>query len=101
MANSKQDYHERIQSLIKDVEGLAKNLRSNLRKRADVRSVVKEVEKAANQLRKQAATTAGQVEKYLHALRKELDPGTSATKKKRPAAKKAAKKTTKKTSPST
>lgn len=92
MANLKEDAQRRIQGLIKDVEGLAKNLRTTLRKRADVAAVVKEVEKATNQFRKQAAATVGHVEKYIHTLRKELDPGSGAAKKKRPAAKKAAKK---------
>jgi len=91
MANNQKDYQDRIHGLIKEVEGLAKGLRTNLRKRADVAGVIKEVEKAANQLRKQAASTAGQVEKYIHALRKELEP---AAKKKRPATKKAASKKT-------
>jgi len=90
MANINKDHQDRIHGLIKDVEALAKGLRSNLRKRANVSGVLKEVQKAADRLRRQAATTAGQVEKYVHSIRKELEKGapTKATKK-RPAAKKA------------
>lgn len=90
MADQNKAHQDRIHGLIKEVESLAKSLRTNLRKRTDVTPVLKEVQKAADRLRKQAATTAGQVERYVHSIRKELEK--SATPKKKTATKKTAKK---------
>lgn len=92
MADKKQQHQDRIHGLIKEVESLAKGLRANLRKRADVSSVLKEAQKAADRMRRQAATAAGQVEKYVHTIRKELEKGTptKTASRKRPAARKAA-----------
>jgi hypothetical protein len=100
MADKNQDHQDRIHGLIKEVESLAKSLRTNLRKRADVSPVLKEVQKAADRLRRQAAATAGQVEKYVHSIRKELEKGApkKAAAKKRPAGTRA---TSKKSAPST
>ena len=92
MADKKQDHQDRIRGLIKEVESLAKGLRADLRKRADVTPVLKEVQKAADRMRRQAGAAAGQVEKYVHSIRKELEKGT---KKKTATKKRAARKTTK------
>ncbi len=83
MANKKRD---RITVLMKDVEALAKRIRADIRKRAQATGVPKNLQKAANQLRKQAAQVAGMVEKYAHELRLELEGGARAKKatKKRP-----------------
>jgi len=65
--------HDRISALIKDVEGVAKRLRADVRKTAA--AAPKTLEKAANELRKRAAAAAGQVEKYVHELRRDLERG--------------------------
>jgi hypothetical protein len=62
---------ERLGSLIKDVEKAAKQLRADIRKRAQ--AAPKNMETAANRLRKGAADVAGQVEKYVHDLRVGLE----------------------------
>ncbi|MGH7786660.1 MAG: hypothetical protein ACRERC_07320 [Candidatus Binatia bacterium] len=62
---------ERLASLIKDVEKAAKQLRADIRKRAQ--AAPKSMEKAADALRKGAADIAGQVEKYVHDLRMNLE----------------------------
>ncbi len=94
MADQNKPHQDRIHGLIKEVESLAKSLRTNLRKRTDVTPVLKEVQKAADRLRKQAATTAGQVERYVHSIRKELEK-SAAPKKKKATKKRAARKATK------
>jgi len=68
---------ERLASLIKDVEKAAKQLRADIRKRAQ--AAPKSMEKAADALRKGAADIVGQVEKYVHDLRVNL-AGTKAAK---------------------
>ncbi len=97
MADKKKLHQDRIQSLIKEVESLAKGLRSNLRKRADVSNVLKEVQSAANRLRRQAASTAGHVEKYVHGLRKELEGGVKKKRAKKKTSTKRSRKSAKKT----
>jgi len=67
--------------LIKDVEKAAKQLRADIRKRAQ--TAPKSMESAAAQLRKGAADLAGQVERYVRDLRIGLEG-------KKPAAKRAA-----------
>jgi hypothetical protein len=57
--------------LIKDVEKAAKQLRADIRKRAQ--AAPKSMEAAAARLRKGAADIAGQVEKYVHDLRVGLE----------------------------
>jgi hypothetical protein len=77
---------DRIAGLIKDVEAAAARLRAELRKRAKAAGILKRLEAAANQLRKRAAAVAGQVEKYAHDLRTELEgrPAKAAKRKARP-----------------
>jgi hypothetical protein len=64
---------DRISELIKDVESSAKRLRADVRKRANATGLLKNLQTAAEQLRKRAAAAAGQVERYVHELRKELE----------------------------
>ena len=73
---------ERLASLIKDVEKAAKQLRGDIRKRAQ--AAPKNMEQAATRLRKGAADIAGQVEKYIHGVRVGLEGKKTAA---RPAAK--------------
>jgi len=77
---------DRIAELIKEVEAVAKRLRMDVRKRALASGLAKNLQAAADRLRKQAAAVAGQVEKYAHEIRRELEVGG----KKAPVAKKAA-----------
>ncbi len=81
--------HDRISELVKEVEGLSKRLRADIRKRAS--APLKAIERAAAQLRKVAASVAEQVEKYLSELRKELERGNTAPKKPAKKAKRRAK----------
>jgi hypothetical protein len=64
---------ERVARMVADVEKAAKKLRGDVRKRAKAAPMLKSMQKAAEQLRKRAATAAGQVEKYLHDIRLELE----------------------------
>lgn len=70
---------ERIASLIKDVEKSARQLRSDIRKRAQ--SAPKNLQALGDRLRKGGADIAKQVEKYVHDLRVSLE-GAPAPKKK-------------------
>ena len=72
---------ERIASLIKDVEKSARQLRSDIRKRAQL--APKNLQALGDRLRKGGADIAMQVEKYVHELRISLEG--------KPAAKRAAK----------
>ena len=63
---------DRINKLVKEVEDLAKRIRTELRKMARQSGLPRELERAGIRLRKQAAAAAGQVEKYVHELRMEL-----------------------------
>jgi len=72
---------DQIAKLVKEVEALAKRLRSEIRKRTAASKLQKSLTAAAGDLRKRAAAVAGQVEKYVHELRKELESGA----KKKPA----------------
>jgi hypothetical protein len=65
--------------LIKDVEKAARQLRADIRKRAQ--AAPKSMEEAASRLRKGAADIAGQVEKYLHDLRVGLEGKKAAPRK--------------------
>ena len=58
---------ERLAALIKDVEKAARQLRTDIQKRAQ--AAPRSMEEAAARLRKGAADIAGQVEKYIHDLR--------------------------------
>lgn len=82
MATKKQ--HDRVGTLIKEVEGLAKRLRVDIRKRAEAAGFLKNLKAAADQLRKRAAMAAAQVEKYVHQIRKELEAGAKPAKRAKP-----------------
>lgn len=62
---------ERLSTLIGDVERAAKQLRTDIRKRAQ--AAPRNMEAAAKRLRKGAADVAGQVERYVHELRMNLE----------------------------
>jgi hypothetical protein len=70
---------ERLAALIKDVEKVAKQLRSDIRKRAQ--AAPKNMEAAADKLRKGAAEIVGQVEKYARDVRVGLEGKKSAPKR--------------------
>lgn len=70
---------ERLAALIKDVEKAARQLRADIRKRAQ--AAPKNMEAAAMRLRKGAADIAGQVEKYIHDLRLGLEGKQPAAKR--------------------
>jgi signal transduction histidine kinase len=72
---------ERLAALIRDVEKAARQLRTDIQKRAQ--AAPRSMEEAAMRLRKGAADIAGQVEKYIHDLRVGLQG-------RRPAARRAA-----------
>jgi hypothetical protein len=80
---------ERLGSLIKDVEKAARQLRADIRKRAQ--AAPKSMEAAAARLRKGAADIAGQVEKYVHDLRVGLEgkPAAKRATKRKPARRRA------------
>ena len=80
---------DRIAELIKDVEGIAKRLRIDVRKRAEALGVSKNLQTLADQLRKRAAAVAGQVEKYAHEIRKDLEGKPKPAKRKKAPARKA------------
>lgn len=60
-----------VSALVADVEAVAKRLRADIRKQT--KALPKDLKVMAARLRKQAAHAAGQVEKYLHELRLELE----------------------------
>lgn len=70
---------ERLASLIRDVEKAARQLRADIRKRAQ--AAPKSMEAAAMRLRKGAADIAGQVERYVHDLRVGLEGRKPAAKR--------------------
>jgi hypothetical protein len=78
--------------LIRDAEKALKQLRADIRKRAQ--AAPKNLEAAAARLRKGAADIAGQVKKYVHDLRVNLEGKKPAAAKRRPARRKAARKGT-------
>ena len=77
---------DRIGALVREVEGLAKRLRADIRKRAREVGVEKRLRTTADRMRKLAASVAAQVEKYAHEIRKELEGGAKPAKR-RPAKK--------------
>jgi ElaB/YqjD/DUF883 family membrane-anchored ribosome-binding protein len=81
---------DRLSSLIREVESAAKRLRNDVRKRANAAQLQKNLQNAAAQLRKRAAAAAGQVEKYVHDIRKDLE-GKAAAVAKKPKARRSAK----------
>ena len=77
---------ERLATLIRDVEKAARQLRSDIRKRAQ--AAPRSMEQAADALRKGAADIAGQVEKYIHEIRVNLEgrkPAPRRAAKRKPA----------------
>jgi hypothetical protein len=64
----------RIGALLREAETLTKRLRADIRKRARQVGVEERLRTTADQLRKLAANIVGQVEKYAHDIRKELEP---------------------------
>ncbi|GBD27158.1 hypothetical protein HRbin30_02502 [bacterium HR30] len=65
--------NDRITQLVREVENVARQLRNEIRKRVQETGILKRWEATANQLRKQAATVAAQVEKYAREVRQELE----------------------------
>ena len=87
---------ERIARLIRDVEKAARQLRSDIRKRAQ--AAPRSMEQAARALRKGAADIAGQVEKYVHEIRLNLEgrqPAARRAAARQPARRRKARKRTK------
>jgi hypothetical protein len=74
---------DRLAEVIKEIEAMAKRLRTELRRAARDAGLTRNLEKAAAALRKQVALVAALVEKYVHQLRMELAKGAVV---KRPAA---------------
>lgn len=81
MAVKKPAQSDRIGTLVREVETVAKRLRTDIRKRAAAAGILKQLESGANQLRKRAAAVAAQVEKYVHELRMDLERAPKAAKK--------------------
>jgi hypothetical protein len=73
---------ERIASLIKDVEKSARQLRSDIRKRAQL--APKNLQALGDRLRKGGADIAMQVEKYVHELRITLEGKPAAKRTAKP-----------------
>lgn len=71
---------DQIARIVAEVESVAKRLRADVRKRVKERPLLKTLQKAAERLRERAATAAGQVEKYVHEIRVELE-GNQAVKR--------------------
>jgi hypothetical protein len=85
---------DRLSTVIKEVESAAKRLRNEIRKRANPMQLQKNLQDAATQLRKRAAQAAGQVEKYVQSIRKELERGTATSKARAPRSAKRRRRTT-------
>jgi hypothetical protein len=64
--------HDRLAKVFKEIEGLAKRLRGDVRIAARKAGLTKQIEKAASTLRRRAVDAATLVEKYAHELRMEL-----------------------------
>ncbi|MBI3758800.1 MAG: hypothetical protein HY269_03495 [Deltaproteobacteria bacterium] len=67
---------DRVGEVIKEVEALAKRLRTDIQKRVKAGGLLKGLQTAAGRLRKSAAVAAAHVEKYVHEIRKELEGGS-------------------------
>jgi hypothetical protein len=76
---------DEIGAIVADVEALAKRVRAGVRKQKT--ALPKDLKVVAGRLRKRAAHAAGQVEKYVHEIRLELEGKAKA---KKPAAKRRA-----------
>jgi hypothetical protein len=73
MAKRNKGLEDNIRTMMHEVEGVAKEVRASVRKRAKEAGLTKNLQKAAKQLREGAAKAAAQVEKYAHSLRTELE----------------------------
>lgn len=81
MVTKKPAQSDRIGALVRDLETVAKRLRTDIRKRAAATGILKQLESGAAQLRKRAAAVAAQIEKYVHELRMELERAPKPAKK--------------------
>ena len=63
---------ERLAAMIEEIELLAKQVRTRIRRAARESGFAKDVERAAAVLRKRLAVLMAALEKYLHGLRLEL-----------------------------
>lgn len=74
---------DEVGALVADVEALAKRLRAGIRKQR--KALPKDLKAMAGRLQKRAAQAAGQVEKYVHEIRVDLEgkPKTKRTAQKR------------------
>jgi hypothetical protein len=68
---------DRLATLIKEVEALAKRLRADMRRAVRDTGLARNLEQLAKMLRKQAALLAAEVERRAHALRLALLKGTA------------------------
>ena len=71
---------DRIARVVAEVEKVAKALRADVRKRVKARPLLKALQNAAERLRERAVKAAGEVEKYVHEIRRELE-GSQAPKR--------------------
>jgi hypothetical protein len=80
---------DEVGAIVADVEALAKRVRAGVRKQKT--ALPKDLKVMAGRLRKRAAHAAGQVEKYVHEIRLDLEGKTKVKKAtaKRPARKRA------------
>jgi len=93
MAVKKPAQSDRIGTLVRELETVAKRLRTDIRKRAAAAGILKQLESGASQLRKRAAAVAAQVEKYVHELRMDLERAPKPAKKTKAARKPARRRT--------
>jgi ElaB/YqjD/DUF883 family membrane-anchored ribosome-binding protein len=71
-------HKDRVANMVAEVERAAKHLRADVRKRVKERPMLRALQKAADRLRERAAAAAGQMEKYVHQLRMELEGAPAA-----------------------
>lgn len=78
---------ERLTMMVREVEALAKRLRTDIRRAARETGLTKNLERAAVALRKRVAVLMAQLERYVHELRMELAAAPRpAIKRRRPRA---------------
>lgn len=75
MARKRKD---QITRTVAEVELAAKRLRADVRKQVRKRPLLNALLKAAQRLRERAAALAGQMEKYVHQMRMELEAAPPA-----------------------
>ena len=78
MATKRRD---QLTVVIKEIEAMARRLRTDVRRAAREVGLTKNLEKAAAALRKQVALLVGHLEKYVHELRMELSKAPPAKKR--------------------